>query len=85
MKTETITYTIPTWAICAIEYGDLSALTPDEVTLLDEFMNELPRRILGIDYSEEPWFSRCNDLQLLGGEVVTATVTYKVEDWKNVS
>jgi len=79
MKTETINYTIPTWAICPIEYGDLSGLTADEVTILDEFMDELPRRILGIDYSEESWFSHRNDLQLLGGDVVTATVTYKVE------
>ena len=83
MKTGTIDYTIPTWAICPIEYGDLSGLTPDEVTMLDEFMDQLPRRILGIHYSDEPWFSQSNDLQLLGGDVVTATVTYKVEGWKN--
>jgi hypothetical protein len=78
MKTETIDYTIPTWAICPIEYGDLEGLTPDEVTLLDSFMDDLPKRIIGIDYSEEPWFSRANDIDIMGGDVVTATVCYKV-------
>jgi hypothetical protein len=80
MKTETIEYTVPTWSITAIEYGELDGLTTEEFTLLNEFMDELPKRILGIDYSDEPWFSITNDIQRnMGGDVVTATITYQVK------
>ena len=77
MITETIEYTVPVWAICAIEYGDLSGLSTEDITKLDLFMDDLPRRIVGIEYSEEPEFKTSNDICSLGADCVKATVTYQ--------
>ena len=79
MKTDTIEYRVPTWAICPIEYGDLSGLEPEDVTNLDLFMDSLPKRIVGIDYSEEVGFYHSNDIHNLGDNCVTATVTFQVK------
>ena len=79
MNTETIKYTVPTWAITAIEYGELDGLSTDDITKLDSFMDDLPKRILGIDYSYEPFFATRNDICNLGADCVTATVTYQVK------
>ena len=76
MEMETIQYTVPTWAICAIEYGDLDGLSTEDITNLDEFMTDLPKRIYGIEYSEEPFFATRNDICSLGADCVTATVFF---------
>ena len=78
MNTETITYRVPTWAITAIEYGELDGLSTEDITKLDAFMDDLPKRILGIDYGEEPSFYLRNDICNLGADCVTATVCYQV-------
>ena len=78
MKTDTIEYRVPTWAVCPIEYGDLSGLEPEDVTNLDVFMDSLPKRIVDIDYSDESSFCHSNDIHNLGDDCVIATVTFKV-------
>ena len=80
MKTyDTIEYRVPVWAVCAIEYGDLSGLEPEDVTNLDVFMDSMPKRILGIEYGEESSFYPSNDIHNLGDDCVSATVTFEVK------
>ena len=67
-------YSVPVWAICAIEYGDLSGLEPEDVTNLDEFMDRLPKRIYGIEYGDEPSFTHSNDIHNLGDDCVSMKV-----------
>ena len=67
-------YVIPSWAVCAIEYGDLSGLSTDDVTRLDAFMDTLPRRIFSIEYGDEPSFRNFNDIHNLGDDCVSMRV-----------
>ena len=58
METEIYQYTIPTWSICAIEYGDYSGLTDEDIQILETFLADLPQAGGCFSYSEEEYFSR---------------------------
>jgi hypothetical protein len=52
--------------------GDASSLSMDDVDAIEHFMAK--RNLLGcIDCSEESWFSRSNDLENLGSDVMRFT------------
>ena len=73
MVFETYVYTIPTWAICVIEYGDYSGLNDHDIKALESFLNTLP--INGHfswpdDIDSEKYFSYRNDITSLGDEVI---------------
>ena len=73
MRTEIYNYIVPNWAICALEYGDLSGLNDDEVIALDNFsaeLNKIPCKHYHISWSDdEPYFSHHNDIDNLGNSV----------------
>jgi hypothetical protein len=48
-------YTIPTWAVCAIEYGDTDELSAEEADLIEEWLDTLPEGhiIYGWDFDNE--------------------------------
>ena len=57
MKNDFFTYTIAEHWVCAIENGDYTGLDDDEIPLLNEFLDSLPRNALGWDWSEETNFT----------------------------
>ena len=67
------TYKIPTFAICAIEYGDFSGVNDDDEKTIKEFMNGFKNGFVadwgkGID---TPYFSPYNDIfGYSGNEVI---------------
>lgn len=36
------TLSIPEWSVCAIEYGDYSGLSDDEIALIEGFFQDFP-------------------------------------------
>lgn len=56
MKLDYFTYDIAEHWVCAIENEDYTALDDDEITLLEEFLDNLPRNALGWDWGEETSF-----------------------------
>ena len=57
MKIDYFTYDIAEHWLPAIEDGDYSALDDDEIPLLEEFLDHLPRNALGWEWSEEGRFT----------------------------
>lgn len=84
---ETRQYTLPTWSICAIAYGDSSGISEEEdrkVTQFENNLNEEVRNEYGpechwcIDWPEDidnaKVFAPSNDLDDLGADVVVVNV-----------
>ncbi len=71
------TLTVPEWAVCAIEYGDFSGLTEDEIGLVERFVTT---EIAGQDWEwgAEIGFARENDLGGLACNVVEIHVMHEV-------
>jgi len=57
MKLDYFTYDIAEHWVSAIENDDYTALDDDEVLMLDEFLDNLPRNALGWEWSEEGRFA----------------------------
>ena len=57
MKIDYFTYQIAEHWVCAIENGDYSSLDDDEIPILEEFLDNLPRNALGWDWSEDTSFT----------------------------
>lgn len=69
-------YKIPTWALPALINGDYSGLTDEEEDMLIRFEKQVIRDAgkpghWGVD-DDEPYFSRNNDINRGGGDVVDA-------------
>ena len=85
MPIETDTITGPEWALIYLEYGDDSALTEEEVKLVDQWVEKLkPWRIVGPDSEGDgysSWFGIC-PLTGLGTDLVSYVIhkTTKQED-----
>ena len=71
MKFEIYEYTIPTYAIVALEYSDLSGLGDKDIEELDAFLETLPGSGHW-DFDGEPYFHWRNDISDLGGDVIDA-------------
>lgn len=52
------TESIPTWAMCYIEYGDVGDMTDEEVDMVNDFMESYGFPII-IEYGEEEFFTSC--------------------------
>jgi len=50
MTLDYFTYDVAEHWVCAIENGDYSALADDEIPLLEEFLDNLPRNAMGWFY-----------------------------------
>lgn len=71
------TLTVPEWAVCAIEYGDISGLTDDEIGLVERFVDA---ELTGHDWEwgAETGFARENDLGGLACDVVEIHILHEV-------
>ena len=78
MKSESVTYAIPTWAIPYLFNGDLSGYTDEEERAVIQFeqdCNEYARQQGAshchfMDGESDPYFSHCNDVTgFVGGDV----------------
>lgn len=50
---------IPEWAVCAIEYGDISGMSEEDAILVSDWLDSIERPIgsdLVFDYESEPQF-----------------------------
>ncbi len=56
MTLDYFTYDIAENWVCAIEYGDYSALDDDEIPLLEEFLDNLPRNAMGWEWGGDSRF-----------------------------
>ena len=80
MKETTYEYKLPTWAICAIEYGEVDSLNDADEAAIDAFLMSLPEGNGCFSYSDDVYFSYNNDIDGLGCDVVDAT--YTVLNWE---
>ena len=75
---EKYTFTIPAWAVCAIEYGDFSGLSDTDESQVNEFtemLNErFGHRLFSIEYGQEVYFRNFNDFHNLGDDCVDCKV-----------
>ena len=62
----------------AIEYGEYSDLTTDEIAALNEWLDEQPKGAI-FEYAEESEFGTCDILGIMG-DVVQITVSYNLHD-----
>lgn len=71
------TLKVPEWAVTAIEYGDFSGLTEDEIKLVCHFVDT---ELIGQDWEwgAEIGFSRSNDLGGLACDVVELHILHEV-------
>ena len=69
MKIDYFSYHIAEHWVCAIENGDYTGLDDDEIPLLNEFLDNLPRNALGWDWSEEGRFA-CDEVSGLMAQCV---------------
>ena len=79
MKSETIVYTVPTWALSYLFNGDLSGYTDEEESAVVQFekeCNEYTKQQgashchFSTDEESQPYFAPCNDITgVTGGEV----------------
>ena len=67
MKIDYFTYDIEQHWVCAIENGDYTALEDDEVLLLNEFLDGLPKNALGWHWGDEARFA-CDEISGLMGQ-----------------
>ena len=51
------TYSIPEWAVCAIEYGDFSGLSEEEISLIEGFLEDFPLDRFTIQWGSDQCFS----------------------------
>ena len=67
-------FTLPEWAIVAIEYGDIDHLTDQETALVGEFVAGVFTEYgLGhFSFGDDVEFTRFNDLDNLAGNTVSA-------------
>jgi len=81
VKTTTFSYTLPTWAIGPIEYGDYSSLDDTEEEQLARFLATVDHAIKSENGSHGTWnwphdideakyFAHSNDIDSLGADVV---------------
>jgi hypothetical protein len=73
MEFETYEYKIPTWAICALEYGDYSGLDDNDIKAVESFIADLPgsgHYAWPDDIDPEKYFSHSNDFGTLASDVV---------------
>jgi hypothetical protein len=62
-KFDVITYKIPVFTVCFLEYGDNSDLTETEITQINEFLAELPPgHFSWPNIDENKYFSNSNDI-----------------------
>jgi len=57
MAIDYFTYDIADYWLPAIENGDYTALDDDEIPLLEEFLDNLPRNAMGWDWGEDTSFT----------------------------
>lgn len=67
-------FTIPTWAIAALEYGDFSGLDDMDTELVQAFIDANCKGGYYVEWVgiNEPYFSRYPDIGGLASEVVDA-------------
>ena len=73
MTFETYEYTIPTWAICPLEYGDYSGLNDCDIEALHQFEYSLPANghfSWPKDIDSEKFFSYRHDINDCGYETI---------------
>jgi hypothetical protein len=71
------TYTLPEWAVCALEYDDFSGLTEDDAELIARFQTELEKDFpdgFEIKWGENVGFCRDHDLGGLAADCVEAHI-----------
>ena len=78
MKTELVLdhydFTVPTWAVCPIEYGEFDGLSDDDIERLNGFTDSLPANYFSVEYGEEISFRNFNDVHNLGDDCVNMRV-----------
>lgn len=57
IEAKTYQYSIPTWAICALEYGDYSGLNDEDIKNIESFLDGLPELGGTFTYNDEKYFS----------------------------
>jgi hypothetical protein len=79
------TYTIAAWAVCPLEYGAANhdELTEKEIELVQSFERQFNCPIYDWKNSQ-PFFSRYNDIDKMGGECVEVDV-YEYKQTNNES
>lgn len=66
-------YLIPEWAICPLEYGDMSGLSEQDILDLERFRAKLPAGAILIYRDEREYFySHSSDINALWGLVAPA-------------
>jgi hypothetical protein len=67
-------FVIPAWAMYAIESGSYDNLSEEEISSLDEFLDDLVKTYgnANLTFSDEPYFDRSNDIDNLAGDVYLA-------------
>ena len=79
MKFETYEYTIPTWALCPLLYGDITGISEEDNQALTDFEKTLPGSGHW-DFNDEEYFSHDNDIDGLGNTVVDAKYLVLVQE-----
>jgi hypothetical protein len=81
MEWEEYEFTIPEWAVTALEYGDFSGLTDDEEEDLENFTDQelIPLGAGHWEWGDESYFARENDVRLQAGNVVDAVYHVRVQ------
>lgn len=69
--------TVPEWALCYVFNGDDSSLSNEDKESVDSFLNKLPENgSFSLDLSSDPYFSRSNDINDMGSNVVDIRYYY---------
>ena len=50
-------FSVPEWALCAIEYGDYSGLSDEEIAQVEQFSKEWPTDRYYIEWGYDRYFS----------------------------
>ena len=90
MKSESVTYVVPTWSLSYLFNGDLSGYTDEEETAITQFeqdCNEYARQQgashchFSLIDGEEPYFRPCNDVTgFIGGDVEDINLVLMFKD-----
>jgi len=73
-------YTIPSWAVCPIEYGEYGDLSDSDIEQIEEFVSYISDKcgssLHSIEYGDEVTFRSFNDFHNLGDNCVDCKVYF---------
>lgn len=74
---DSVTYSVPSFLVCAFAYGDYTGLTDEEVQAVGRFIDKLPPGNTTLDFSFENYFDKWHDVDGIGAcDCVEMTVTW---------